>query len=158
MKFIKTLFFLCLFINAKSQSKINKPYSLAQESSSLIATFLSGAADGTAETLVHHYYKFNEVFPNNNPQYWNPDLSWTNKYKNGDINQGPKFFGSTNVLVWTTSGYHMTRFARNTLLVTAITLHPFKEKKKLKYHLIDIALHTAAYHAGFKTTYNLIFK
>ena len=36
-------------------------------------------------------------------QFWfNPAISWKNKYKNGDSEQGEKFFGSSTVFVWIT--------------------------------------------------------
>lgn len=38
--------------------------------------------------------------------WWNKNDSSKYKYKNGDPKQGPKFFGSTTFLVWTTDGWH----------------------------------------------------
>jgi len=124
--------------------------------SSLITNYLAGAFDGTAETLKWHYNDFTAVFPNNNPQYWYVTKSWTNKYKNGDYNQGPKFPGSTTMFVWTTDGYHINRFGRNTMFVCTLTLYP-RKKKNWKRYVLDAATHTAAYHLGFWTTYEVIF-
>ena len=68
--------------------------------------FVSGMADGTAETLRVNYSDFKAVFPKANDQYWNPSISWHNKWKNGDIRQGEKFPLSSTALVFTTDGYH----------------------------------------------------
>ncbi len=38
--------------------------------------------------------------------WWSEHKSWINKYKNGDPNQGPAFFGSTTFLVFMTDGWH----------------------------------------------------
>jgi hypothetical protein len=41
--------------------------------------------------------------------FCNPSLSQKNKYKNRDPKQGPKFFGSTTFLVWTTDLWHLVK-------------------------------------------------
>jgi len=122
-----------------------------------VTSFLSGASDGTAETLRDHYQEFKITFPNANDQFWNPDISWKNKYKNGDYRQGPKFPLSTTVFVWTTDGYHLMRFSKNTLLVATIALHT-RQKRSFKNHLLNVALHTISYHLGFNTAHKLVFR
>jgi len=42
-------------------------------------------------------------------QWWNPDISWQNKYKYGDHASGPKFWGSTTIFVAITDASHMLR-------------------------------------------------
>lgn len=148
---------LFLLIFLFSINSYGQKFSLKKELPSYTSTFLSGAADGTAETLKWKYANFEKVFPNANSNYWNPNLSWVNKYKNNNPNLGPKFIGSTTTFVWTTDGYHIMRFTKNTMLVTAIVLHP-RQKRKLKHYLYDIVLHTTAYHLGFHTTYETIFR
>lgn len=39
--------------------------------------------------------------------WWNKNDSWKNKWKNGDPEQGEKFFGSSTFLVWLTDGWHL---------------------------------------------------
>jgi len=148
-----TLFLLVLLTTSvKSQT-----LSLKEEWPSIVTSALSGGFDGTAETLKFHYPQFKKTFPNAKPEYWHMETSWVNKYKNGDPNQGPKYLGSTTFLVWTTDGYHLARFGKNTMMLTTFLIHP-RQKKKFKHYLLDIAVHTAAYHIGFYSTYNILFK
>jgi hypothetical protein len=42
-----------------------------------------------------------------NPQFWNPGISWQNKWKNGDHAQGEKFFGSSTFLSPLTDSWHL---------------------------------------------------
>lgn len=130
---------------------------LKKELPSLITAYLAGSLDGTTETVRWHYYDFESVFPKANSQFWNPKYSSQNKYKDGITGNGPKYFGSTTFLAWTTDGYHLLRTSRNVLLLTTITIHP-REKKSWKRYVGNIILHTIAYQAGFHTTYGLVFK
>ena len=82
---------------------------------------LSGSFDATAEVLRINYSYFEKVHPNANPEFWNPNESWVNKWKNGDPAQGEKYFLSSTALVWTTDAYHLMRTGRNITMITAIT-------------------------------------
>jgi hypothetical protein len=52
--------------------------------------------------------------------FWNPNLSWRNKYKNGDPSNGEKFFLSKSLLVGFTDAWHMFKLLRTLLLFVAI--------------------------------------
>lgn len=71
--------------------------------------FVGGASEGFSEELQHHYSKVKEKFPNMNDNFFNPQISWNNKYKNGDPTQGEAYFGSTTIFVAGTDGYHAFR-------------------------------------------------
>lgn len=144
------VFFLGVSSNAQAQFSIKKDWP------SLLPMTVAGIFDGTNEEISHHYTDFKQVFPKANDQYWDPKISWRNKYRNGDPTQGPNYFGSTTILVWTTDGYHMTRFVKNTMVVTSIALS-VRQKRKFKDFLVTAIAHTAAYHLGFFTSYDLAF-
>lgn len=144
---------LCLLISVNSFSQIN----IKRELPTLISSYIAGASEGTAEILKWHYDRFDKRFPNANQNYWNPKYSGDNKYRDGLGMNGPKYFGSTTFLVWTTDGYHLTRFMRNNMFITTLILHP-KEKRNWKYVALDALLHTVAFQIGFHTTYGIIFK
>ena len=46
----------------------------------------SGAMDAVMDTLKDHFSV--SIFKNLNPQFWNPSVSWKNKYIDGDPNKG----------------------------------------------------------------------
>lgn len=41
---------------------------------------LAGAANGVMDASTHHYTQFKQTWNIQNDQYWNPAISWTNKY------------------------------------------------------------------------------
>lgn len=104
---MKTLFFLLLCGTLAAQTPTQMLVS-----GGLMA--VSGYAEGVRETLNYHYVDFKRVHPDANDQFWNPDQSWTNKYRNGDPSQGPAFWQSEHLLVGLTDGLHAMGTVRNT--------------------------------------------
>lgn len=140
--------------------KINlKPYILPGST-----MFVSGLLDGTIESIKFHYYSgFKARFIHANDHFWNPDVSWTNKYKNGNPADGPKFFGSTNALVCTTDAYHGLRTAKNLINTFTVVFYINRvrsESKKIKIRkiLLDALILTTIRNIGFTATYSVIFK
>ena len=96
------------------------------------------------EKLTHHYG--NSVFSTWNQQYWNPDISWRNKYawdSEGElipvedahigclmgwyyslfnIKYLERWFTSATLTVFVTDGFHLTQFFFNWLLYTAFAV------------------------------------
>jgi hypothetical protein len=130
------------------------------------AMFLSGMLDGTIESINYHYENgFKREVQGADDQFWNPELSWKNKYKNGDPTQGSKFYGSTSALVFTTDAYHALRASKNILNTFTIVYsingtcaEKTSFKKKWKKIAMDAVVLTAMRTIGFYTTYNIIFK
>lgn len=160
---MKTLIIHLLLIAALVQGHAQtnwKKYAIAGSSA-----LMSGMLDGTIESISFHYQSgFKSRFPNANNQFWNPELSWRNKYKNGDPAQGPKFTGSTTVFAFTGDAYHMLRTSKRAL--DAYTLvyfinedsHIKSKKAKRKTMLKDFVILTAIRCAGFQITYACLFK
>jgi hypothetical protein len=123
----------------------------------LLLCMLSGAFDGLAETLKWHYSQFIARFANANPAFWNPAISWTNKYKNGDYLQGEKFWQSSRAFVFTTDGYHLSRFFRNVIIISAIAVQ-FHNHGPWWHYIIFITSTYFAYTIGFSIIYDIIFK
>ena len=142
---MKILIFILLSFTCQAQFKKHIP--------SYALTFIGGFADGGAEALKWHYDQVDARL-NLNDQYWNPQVSYRNKYAGGITANGAKFPGSTTYLVWTTDGYHMMRMVRNVSITGAIIFHPYQKKKWHKY-LIDFVGHMVVYQAGFALSYNL---
>lgn len=119
----------------------------------------AGANNAVNNVLQHDYASFKATFPNAHDSYWNPDISWRNKYKNGDPEQGEAFWGSSTVFVGVTDGYHLTNCIRNNMVCAAFA---FKigdwKKRKWYYWVADFVSYSIAYGIGFNVTYEIIRK
>lgn len=119
-----------------------------------VLVFASGAFDGLNQALQFRYDGFKRVFPKANDQWYNPAISWRNKYKNGDPSQGAKHFGSTSFLVGGTDAYHATRTVSNALNATAIVVKLNDGKKKWWVYVTEIAGYWFINRVGFSLVYN----
>lgn len=162
MKSLTFLLFACIFSLSGYAQRPWKEYLIPGT-----MMLFSGMVDGTTEALVFHYDRgFKRTFPNANNQFWNPKVSWKNKYKSQDPSQGPSFVGSTNVLVSLTDGYHLTRTTNLILDMGAITYcannnHPEKTKHKYinwKTVVQDFLVLSAIQTIGFHITYSMAFR
>ena len=115
--------------------------------------FLAGASKGFNETLMFHWKAFRHRFPNANPNWYNPAVSWRNKYKNGDPDAGPKFPLSTTLLVGLTDQYHLNTMINRVSWTSAVVIRISEGKKPLKHYLKDILFYSLAHQAGFALTY-----
>lgn len=73
-------------------------------------------------------YRYNTSIFNNfkNPKIlnWvNPSQANDNKWKNGDIKQGEKFFGSSTFLVWLTDLWHFSKMMMLILIMLAVVFY-----------------------------------
>jgi len=131
------------------------------------AMLVSGMMDGTVESITWHYEDgFKLRCPNANDLFWNPAISWKNKYKNHDPAQGQRFPGSTNVFVFTTDAYHLLRSSSRTLDGLTIAYYinqSYRERelsKRKKWLRIgaDFLVLTAIRTVGFHLTYSVLFR
>lgn len=73
----------------------------------LFVLIAAGVSKGVMDKLQFHYDKsvFSEM---ENQQFWNPEISWKNKYQNYDEGDtSPAFFGSTTFYVGVTDAWHL---------------------------------------------------
>jgi len=152
-KVLFTTLFLLISIFCFGQQR---EFKLFEEIPSMSAMFLAGAFNGISQDVLFHYNEFENTFPNTDPQFWDPSISWVNKYKNGDPLQGARFPGSTTILVGTTDGYHAMLSSRDIMIVTSIALS--SKSRSWKHFLKKTAVYTLAYGAGFHLTYRTIIK
>ncbi len=120
--------------------------------------FMSGFCDATSEVLKIKYGSFERVFPKANDQFWDYNISWTNKYHNGTPPDA-RFMGSKTALVWTTDGYHLMRMIRNCTMIVAVTI-PLKAgfHRSWKSYLKDGVIYYLSYTAGFNLAYDVVFE
>lgn len=119
-----------------------------------VMVLIAGAADGLNQTISYNWRGFKHAFPNANTQYWWPTTSFLNKYKDGKPENGPKYFGSTSFLVWTTDGYHMTRFVEHLFLSGALSVKITQGRKKWYYYVAETAGYWLVNRVGFAIVYN----
>lgn len=119
-------------------------------------TLISGYADGASDVMQFKYSR--SVFASNsfNDNFWNPKLSWRNKYMNGDPEQGALFLGSTTLFVNLTDGWHLSKTVRNWSWTCAIM--SYKQPKKKWYKLVDFALITLTRSAGWHLANKTLIK
>ncbi len=115
--------------------------------------FLAGLSKGFNETLQFHWKLFYKKFPHANAQWFNPAISWRNKYKNGDSRQGPKSFLSTSVFVGFTDQYHLNNMINRLSWTSALVIHIGRGKRPLKQYLFDVLYYSACNYTGFATAY-----
>jgi hypothetical protein len=139
--------FLLLALIGQAQWKFDKNKII---SGSLM--LVAGGAKGFNETLQFHYDKFKRAFPKANDNWFNPDVSWKNKYRNNDPKQGSKFPLSTTALVFTTDQYHLNNFIQRAAVVSAIVIK-LGHKQKFKYYVYDFLYYSACWQTGFSLTY-----
>lgn len=121
-------------------------------------SLIAGSAWGFHEGTQHHWSKFQKKFPDANPNYWNPEISWKNKYRNGNPEEGEKFYGSSTVFVAITDAKHLLSFIhRGSLIGTGICL-TIGEKKPLKHYLIGGVANAISFGIGFTFAYDWIYK
>ena len=77
--------------------------------------------DSVLDILDFHFTEsyFNKL----NPKFWNPEISWQNKWK--DLGTGKeKFLGSSTIFVFVTDAWHLAKFLMIKCIVFAvITYH-----------------------------------
>lgn len=119
---------------------------------------LAGVCNGITDTLQFHY---TQSFARNwRAQYWNPAISWRNKYKrdaSGELIRPlkPRFFGSNTFLVFLTDAWHLFKFLQAALLRLlmvwlVVSLELFSVQSKSLYvagvYLILWGIQAAGFH------------
>ena len=56
-------------------------------------------------------------------QWSDPQLSWRNKWKNGDPSQGEKFLGSSTIFVLTTDLFHLAQSFMISFFILGVILY-----------------------------------
>lgn len=148
------LFFCSNILYAQDRSSEKKSWKLDKNkiiTGSLV--FVAGSAKGFNETLQFNYPIFENTFPGANDQWFNPKISWRNKYEGHNPDNGPRFFLSTSVLVMLTDQYHLNNFIHKSALTSALVIKIGEGKRPWKHYLLDLAFYSACYQAGFSALY-----
>jgi hypothetical protein len=78
---------------------------------------ISGISKAVQDKIQFHFYesRFKKL-----GTFWNPELSWENKWKDGDPKKGERFPGSSTIFVSLTDAWHLFGLIRNISLVLCI--------------------------------------
>lgn len=152
------LLLLLLFFSytAGAQNKFQEQDRWKMDKNKIITgslVFTAGASKGFNETLVFHWKAFHKKFPKANPQWYNPAVSWRNKYKDGDDDAGPRFPLSTSVLVMFTDQYHLNNFINRMSWTATVVIKIGEGKKPILHYLYDLVYYALCHQAGFFLTY-----
>lgn len=110
---------------------------------------LAGFLDGFNQELLFHYSKVKDKLPYLNDQYFDPSISWKNKYESNIL------FSET-LLVGLTDGYHLTRTLNKGFVIGGVLLLDYKKgsfKRCLKQFGIGSCLYVISkgiIHQAFK--------
>lgn len=115
---------------------------------SLLFIFLAGLCNSVMDVLLFRFDS--SIFSKFNKDSWfNPILSWKNKWNNGDSTQGEKFIGSSTLFVALTDGWHFFKLLMILLICASVT---FYEPIVNKY--IDIVLLYLTFTITFELFYS----
>ncbi len=97
------------------------------------------------DTLAHHYSS--SYFQTKNEIFWNPEISWKNKYTNYPEDKSPKYPGAKTILAWTTDAWHLFKTIFLSLFTLAIL--SYRPPKKRWFLIIDFTILKIAFSAGW---------
>lgn len=87
----------------------------------VILITISGFSEAVMDKLQFHYNR--SVFIKlKNQQFWNPEISWKNKWFNGDPVYGERFKGSSTIFVGLTDAWHLFKSIRTFTLFLSLFL------------------------------------
>lgn len=142
-----------------------KEYDFSRVAPTMIFQFFGGLAAGTQDVLTNHYSQA-DIFPQaqgeyllgQGPQFWNPQISWRNKWAGGDPANGERFPLSSTFFVSITDAWHMAdAIERNSMQFSIFTYRqPKPENRNFAQFFVDFALMKMAYSLGFNLTYELL--
>jgi len=80
---------------------------------------IAGICEAIMDKIQFHYD--GSIFKKyKNQIFWDPKISWRNKYKNGDPLEGEKFFLSKSLFVGLTDAWHMFKLFRTFFIFAGI--------------------------------------
>jgi hypothetical protein len=87
---------------------------------SILCIFIAALFSAVSDTLQANFS--NSIFKNLNPTFWNPAVSWVNKWKAGSTSI-EKFWGSSTVFVFLTDGFHLAKELSIIFICLAVANH-----------------------------------
>jgi hypothetical protein len=117
----------------------------------VLSVAAAAVCEGVMDTLQFHY-TYSVFFHFSNKWFWDPSISWRNKYRNADPLGGPRFPGSTTLFVGFTDAWHMFKLLRNAFMTMAIFLL-LSAFISVTWSLLYAALYRVVYGIFFTISY-----
>lgn len=119
-----------------------------------ILLIVSGSCKGVMDTIQFHYEISIFNNENHNQLFWDPKLSWRNKYKKNS--RSPKFWGSTTIFVFVTDAWHLFQFLTYTLIFVSLGIALLVPNTISMWILLLLTLYRGLFGLGFTMMYNKI--
>ncbi len=115
---------------------------------SVLLVVLASICNAVMDVTQFHFHK--SIFKNDlfNGQWWNGQVSWRNKYINGDLKQG-----RTATPVWFTDAFHFFKSSMILLLGIAIVVY-----EPIFHPIVDLAIIGLSWNTFFVLFYKHILK
>ena len=113
---------------------------------------LIGVTSAAMDTVSHHYA--GSVFESfGYDQFFDPSISWLNKYKDCDPSKGEAFLFASTWLSWTTDFWHMAKFA----MLNCLTIAALPKMSKWWHYVVAFVSLRVAFQIGFTLCYDYLF-
>ena len=114
---------------------------------SIIFIVIAAISKAAMDVLSFNYYE--SIFSNINDQYFNPSISWANKW---DDNGSERFLFSSTLLVFLTDGWHLFQFLFLSFMFGALVVYtPFENM------VIDFLILRIVFGLVFELFYDYVF-
>jgi hypothetical protein len=129
---------------------------------SLIFLVLASICNAIMDTSTQHYYS--SIFTKFKPKWWNGNISWKNKYIDGDLNKGRiKWILGFNKPVQLTDAFHFFKMLMIIFICSSIiTFDRCSIIINCQYYwysfLIILGIYGLIWNLTFSLFYNKIFK
>jgi hypothetical protein len=122
----------------------------------IVLVSIAGSSKAIMDKLQFHYHKC--IFKINPVKYdqkfWDPTLSWENKYKEGSMTE-PKFLGSTTYFVFLTDAWHLFQMIMLLSLFIGISLTAYYSGSFI-YMIIKVIVLRSFFGLSFSIFFNKI--
>lgn len=124
---------------------------------SLLFIVFASICNSIMDTSVHHYST--SVFKNMNPLWWDGEISWKNKYIDGDSNKGRvKWYFGLNKPVQLTDAFHFFKMWMIIFICLSIVCFDCYFIKDTISFLLFFIIYGVLWNSSFSLFYNIILK
>lgn len=124
---------------------------------SLIFIILAAICNAVMDTSVHHFHtsKFNTL----NPYFWDGEISWKNKYIDGDPSKGRvKWYFGVNKPVQITDAFHFFKMLMITFIcLSVITFDKCAVLFGCEYSVLNFLVILGVYGTIWNTVFSLFY-